>query len=148
MLSSIHPYQRVDLHVCGLTQSRNLPYLHKSARHHSPGDSIPKLRKQLAVSCSRSYPNARNLHVVSAQTAAEIYRVSQEERSQCRSFSARKFIYTCILPNKNSTAVSPQANYAQLATATGRRILVPTFADRVVSLDKRDGSARPLIAVF
>jgi hypothetical protein len=46
-----------------------------------------------------------------------------------------------IFTNKtNSVAFSPQANYTDWATATGRRILVPTFADRVVSHCQRGGS--------
>jgi hypothetical protein len=37
-------------------------------------------------------------------------------------------------------ALSPQANYTDLATATCRRNLVPTFVDRGVSRDQRGGS--------
>jgi hypothetical protein len=37
-------------------------------------------------------------------------------------------------------ALSPQANYSDWATATGRRILVPTFVDRGVSRGQRGGS--------
>jgi hypothetical protein len=33
----------------------------------------------------------------------------------------------------NSVTLNPQANYTDWSTATGRRILVPTFADRGVS---------------
>jgi hypothetical protein len=40
----------------------------------------------------------------------------------------------------NSVAFSPQANYTDWATATGRRISVPTFVDRGVSRDLRSGS--------
>jgi hypothetical protein len=40
----------------------------------------------------------------------------------------------------NSVALSPQANYTDWATATCRRNLVPTFADREVSRDQRGGS--------
>jgi hypothetical protein len=36
-------------------------------------------------------------------------------------------------------ALSPQANYTDWATATGRRILVSTFADRGVSRGQRGG---------
>jgi hypothetical protein len=41
---------------------------------------------------------------------------------------------------KNSVAFSPQANYTDLATATCRRNLVPTFVDRGVSRGQRGGS--------
>jgi hypothetical protein len=41
---------------------------------------------------------------------------------------------------KNSVTFSPQANYIDWATATGRRILVPTFVDRGVSRGQRGGS--------
>jgi hypothetical protein len=48
--------------------------------------------------------------------------------------------------NTNSVALSPQANYTDWATTTGRRILVPTFVDRgVVSAAN---PLRPLISVF
>jgi hypothetical protein len=40
----------------------------------------------------------------------------------------------------NSVALSPQANYTDLATATCRRNLVPTFVDRGVSRGQRGGS--------
>jgi hypothetical protein len=40
----------------------------------------------------------------------------------------------------NSVAFSPQANYTNWATATGRRNLVPTFVDRGVSRGQRGGS--------
>jgi hypothetical protein len=40
----------------------------------------------------------------------------------------------------NSVAYSPQANYADWSTVTGRRILVPTFEDSRVSRDWRGGS--------
>jgi hypothetical protein len=40
----------------------------------------------------------------------------------------------------NSVALSPQANYTDWATATCRRNLVPTFADRGVSCGQRGGS--------
>jgi hypothetical protein len=38
-------------------------------------------------------------------------------------------------------AFSPQENYTDWATANGRRILVPTFADRGVSRGQRGGSS-------
>jgi hypothetical protein len=40
----------------------------------------------------------------------------------------------------NSVAFSPQANYTDYAIATGRRILVPTFADRGVSRGQQSGN--------
>jgi hypothetical protein len=40
----------------------------------------------------------------------------------------------------NSVALSPQANYTDWATATCRRNLVPTFADRGVSRGQPGGS--------
>jgi hypothetical protein len=40
----------------------------------------------------------------------------------------------------NSVAFSPQANYTDWATATCRRNLVPTFADKGVSRGQRGGS--------
>jgi hypothetical protein len=40
----------------------------------------------------------------------------------------------------NSVALIPQANYTDWATATCRRNLVPTFADRGVSRGQRGGS--------
>jgi hypothetical protein len=43
--------------------------------------------------------------------------------------------------NKNSVAISPQANYTEWATATGRRILVPTFVNRAVSRGQRGGNS-------
>jgi hypothetical protein len=39
-----------------------------------------------------------------------------------------------------TVAFSPQANYTDWATATGRRILVPTFVDRMVSRGQRGGT--------
>jgi hypothetical protein len=48
----------------------------------------------------------------------------------------------------NSVALSPPANYTEGATATCRRNLVPTFADRGVSRGQRGGSLRSLISVF
>jgi hypothetical protein len=46
-----------------------------------------------------------------------------------------------------SMAFSPQANYTDWATATGRLILVATFADRGVSRGQRDWFSWPLISV-
>jgi hypothetical protein len=43
---------------------------------------------------------------------------------------------------------SPQANYVDWATATGKRISAPHFADRGVSRGQGGGSPRPLISVF
>jgi hypothetical protein len=40
----------------------------------------------------------------------------------------------------NSVAFSPQANYTDWTTATGRRNLVPTFVDRGVSRCQRGGT--------
>jgi hypothetical protein len=40
----------------------------------------------------------------------------------------------------NSVALSPRANYTDWATATCRRIIVPTFVDRGVSRGQRGGS--------
>jgi hypothetical protein len=37
-------------------------------------------------------------------------------------------------------AFSPHSNYTDRATATGRRILVPSFVDRRVSRGQRGGS--------
>jgi hypothetical protein len=48
-----------------------------------------------------------------------------------------------VIGNKqktNSVAFSLQANYTDWATAIGRRILVPTFVDRGISLGQRGGS--------
>jgi hypothetical protein len=48
-----------------------------------------------------------------------------------------------IVPHKqttNSVALSQRANYTDWATATCRRNLVPTFADRGVSRGQRGGS--------
>jgi hypothetical protein len=48
---------------------------------------------------------------------------------------------TIFIINKiNSVAFSPQANYTDGATATYRRILVPTFVDRGVSRGLHGGS--------
>jgi hypothetical protein len=51
-----------------------------------------------------------------------------------------KYVENSKSGQKNSVAFSPQANYIDWATATGRRILVPTFADRGVSRGQRVGS--------
>jgi hypothetical protein len=50
--------------------------------------------------------------------------------------------------NNNCVAFSPQANYTDWTTTIGRRILVPTFANRVVLRGQRGGSSRPLISVL
>jgi hypothetical protein len=47
---------------------------------------------------------------------------------------------TIIHKQTNSVAFSPQANYADWATATGRRILVPAFMHRGMSRDQRGGT--------
>jgi hypothetical protein len=44
------------------------------------------------------------------------------------------------LQPQNSVALSPRANYTDWSTATCRRNLVPTFADRGVSRGQRGGS--------
>jgi hypothetical protein len=41
----------------------------------------------------------------------------------------------------NSVAFRQQANYTDWATATGQRILVPTFVDRGMSLGQRGGTS-------
>jgi hypothetical protein len=46
----------------------------------------------------------------------------------------------CVTTNKNSAAFTPQANSTDWVTATGRRILVSTFADRGVSSGLRGGT--------
>jgi hypothetical protein len=51
--------------------------------------------------------------------------------------TSKLFKYT-----KQTVAFSPQANYTDWATATGRRNLVPTFVDRGVSRGQRGGSPR------
>jgi hypothetical protein len=43
----------------------------------------------------------------------------------------------------NSVAFSLQTKYTDWGTATGQRILVPTFVDRGVSRGKRGGIPRP-----
>jgi hypothetical protein len=48
----------------------------------------------------------------------------------------------------NSVAPSPEANYTDWATATCRRNLVPTFADREVSRDQRSESPTIVILSF
>jgi hypothetical protein len=46
--------------------------------------------------------------------------------------------FNILISNKTiSVAFSPQANYTDCVTATGRRILVPTFTDRGVSGGQR-----------
>jgi hypothetical protein len=47
---------------------------------------------------------------------------------------------SAIETKKNSVALSPQVNYTDLAAATCRRNLVPTFVDRRVSRGQRGGS--------
>jgi hypothetical protein len=49
-------------------------------------------------------------------------------------------VVTQLITDLYSVALSPQANYTDWSTATCRRILVPTFADRGVSPGKRGGS--------
>jgi hypothetical protein len=48
----------------------------------------------------------------------------------------------------NSAACSPQANFTDSATGADRRIIVPTFGDRVVSRGQRDGYRRQLISIL
>jgi hypothetical protein len=48
----------------------------------------------------------------------------------------------------NSVALSPQSNYADWETATGRSNLVPTTADRGVSRGQRGGSPTAVILSF
>jgi hypothetical protein len=48
----------------------------------------------------------------------------------------------------HSAAFGQQANYTDCATTAGRRILVPTFADRGVSRGQRRCSPRPVVSVF
>jgi hypothetical protein len=50
--------------------------------------------------------------------------------------------------NNQAVVFTPQANYTDLATATGRRILVPTSADRGVSRGQRDGTPTVLNLSF
>jgi hypothetical protein len=52
----------------------------------------------------------------------------------------RLYLLMSIFKQTNSVAFSPQANYTDWATATCRRNLVPTFADRGVSRGQRGGS--------
>jgi hypothetical protein len=49
-------------------------------------------------------------------------------------------LHVLCAKKKNSVAFSPQANYTDCATATCRRKLVPTFADRGVSRGHHGGS--------
>jgi hypothetical protein len=48
----------------------------------------------------------------------------------------------------SSVALSPQANYTDLATATCRRNLVPTFVDGMVSRGQRGGSSTVVNLIF
>jgi hypothetical protein len=45
-------------------------------------------------------------------------------------------------------AITPKANYTDWSTATGRRILLPSFADRGVSRGQRGGIRWQLNLVF
>jgi hypothetical protein len=45
-------------------------------------------------------------------------------------------------------AFSPHANYTHLATAAGRRILVPTFVDRGVSRSQSGGTPKAVNLSF
>jgi hypothetical protein len=45
-----------------------------------------------------------------------------------------------LVLNIRKNKLRPQANYTEWTTATGRRILVPTFVDRVVSRGQRGGT--------
>jgi hypothetical protein len=47
-----------------------------------------------------------------------------------------------------SVAFSPQVNYTDWATATGRRTLVPNFVDRGVSRGQRGGLPTAVILTF
>jgi hypothetical protein len=51
------------------------------------------------------------------------------------------FLFCSVLVYNNcfSEALSPQENYTDWATATGRRIIVPPFIDRRVSRSQRGG---------
>jgi hypothetical protein len=53
--------------------------------------------------------------------------------------------YQAANKKTNSVAFSPQANYTDWATATGRRILVPTSVDRGVSHGQRGGTPTAMI---
>jgi hypothetical protein len=56
-------------------------------------------------------------------------------------FRGRIFVITVERSKQtNSVASSPQANYTDWSTITGRRILMPTFADRLVSRGQRGGT--------
>jgi hypothetical protein len=50
--------------------------------------------------------------------------------------------------NTNSVALSPQASYTDWATATGLRILVPTFVDRGVLRSQRGGAPKAVNLSF
>jgi hypothetical protein len=61
----------------------------------------------------------------------------------CIWFCFKSVLSTCSQDKDkqiNSVALSPRANYTDWATATWRQNLVPTFVDRGVSRDQRDGS--------
>jgi hypothetical protein len=49
---------------------------------------------------------------------------------------------------KTSVTFSPQANYTDWATATGSRILVPTFVDRGMSRGQRGGTSTAVNLTF
>jgi hypothetical protein len=62
-----------------------------------------------------------------------------QQREHTHQWKTRSLCGPCRL-YKKSSAFSPQANYTNRATATGRRILVPTFADRWMSCGQRGGT--------
>jgi Ca2+/Na+ antiporter len=49
-------------------------------------------------------------------------------------------VVVVVVVFKNCVIFNPQSNYTDWATAACRWILVPTFADREVSRDQRDGT--------
>jgi hypothetical protein len=69
-----------------------------------------------------------------------------KSNSFSRSWLGSEDVMECCFPFRakhkqtNSMAFSPQENYTDWATATGRRNLVPTFADRGVSRGQPGGS--------
>jgi hypothetical protein len=63
--------------------------------------------------------------------------VINTEHEKCFAIYSLSF---ALMIKTNSVALSQQANYTDLATATCRRILVPNFADRGVSRGQRGGS--------
>jgi hypothetical protein len=70
----------------------------------------------------------------------------QNEHGTNANFNASRHMY---IIKTYCVAFSPQANYTDWSTATGQRILVPTFADRGgVSRGHRAQLLRPLISVF